>query len=81
MQGEQILAKIREGQVLRFKILDCHRESLRRGMYNQGPIEDLPLADPEEDPVRAVKDGQATTRTDKMDRWKCAVEPAQSPQP
>jgi RNA polymerase sigma-70 factor (ECF subfamily) len=37
-------------QVLRFKMLDAHRKSLRRGEYNQASIEDLPLADPADDP-------------------------------
>ena len=33
-------------QILRFKMLDAHRKSLRRGEYNQESVEDLPLADP-----------------------------------
>ena len=31
-------------QVLRFKMLDTHRKSLRRGEYNQNSVEDLPVA-------------------------------------
>jgi RNA polymerase sigma-70 factor (ECF subfamily) len=38
-------------QVLRFKILDLHRKSLRRGEYNHASIDDLPLADPGDDPA------------------------------
>ena len=37
-------------QVLRFKMLDAHRKSLRRGEYNQESVDDLPLADPGDDP-------------------------------
>ena len=37
-------------QVLRFKMLDAHRKALRRGEYNQESIDDLPLADPGDDP-------------------------------
>ena len=37
-------------QVLRFKMLDAHRKSIRRGEYNQESIEDLQLADPADDP-------------------------------
>jgi len=38
-------------QVLRFKMLDAHRKSLRRGEYNQESVDDLPLADPGDDPA------------------------------
>jgi RNA polymerase sigma-70 factor (ECF subfamily) len=37
-------------QILRFKMLDFHRKSLRRGEYNQVAIEDLPLRDPKGNP-------------------------------
>ncbi len=33
-------------QVLRFKMLDAHRKSFRRGEYNQESVDDLPLTDP-----------------------------------
>lgn len=33
-------------EILRFKMLDLHRKSLRRGEYNQVPIEDCPLPAP-----------------------------------
>jgi RNA polymerase sigma-70 factor (ECF subfamily) len=32
-------------QILRYKMLDAHRKTLRRGEYNQESVEDLPLAD------------------------------------
>lgn len=38
-------------QILRFKMLDFHRKALRRGEYNQTSIDDLPLADPGDDPA------------------------------
>ena len=38
-------------QILRFKILDLHRKSLRRGEYHQESIDDRPLADPGDDPA------------------------------
>ena len=37
-------------QILRFKMLEAHRKSLRRGEYNQVPLDDPPLADPGPDP-------------------------------
>jgi RNA polymerase sigma-70 factor, ECF subfamily len=37
-------------QILRFKILDFHRKSLRRGEYSQVAIEDLPLTNPGDNP-------------------------------
>jgi RNA polymerase sigma-70 factor (ECF subfamily) len=37
-------------QILRFKILDLHRKTLRRGEYNQESIDDRPVADCGEDP-------------------------------
>jgi RNA polymerase sigma-70 factor (ECF subfamily) len=37
-------------QVLRFKMLDLHRKSMRRGEYNQESIESLALPDPADDP-------------------------------
>ena len=49
-------------QVLRFKMLDAHRKSLRRNEYNQESIEDLPLADPGDDPARQLERKQAVER-------------------
>lgn len=37
-------------QILRFKMLDLHRKTLRRGEYNQESIDDRPVADCEGDP-------------------------------
>jgi RNA polymerase sigma-70 factor (ECF subfamily) len=49
-------------QVLRFKMLDAHRKSLRRGEYNQASIDDLPLADPAADPVTQLDQKQRVDR-------------------
>ena len=49
-------------QVLRYKMLDFHRRSLRRGEYNQVPIEDLPLPDPGEDPETDIARKQMVER-------------------
>ena len=49
-------------QVLRFKILDAHRKSLRRGEYNQESVDDLPLADPRDDPATQPHQKQRVTR-------------------
>jgi RNA polymerase sigma-70 factor (ECF subfamily) len=49
-------------QVLRFKMLDAHRKSLRRGEYNQEPIDDLPLADPADDPATQLDQKQRVDR-------------------
>ncbi|HJT20226.1 MAG TPA: sigma-70 family RNA polymerase sigma factor [Nitrospira sp.] len=49
-------------QVLRFKMLDAHRKALRRGEYNRESIDDLPLADPGDDPARRLEQKQAVDR-------------------
>jgi len=49
-------------QVLRFKMLDAHRKSLRRGEYNQESVEDIPLADPGDDPARQLERKQTVDR-------------------
>jgi RNA polymerase sigma-70 factor (ECF subfamily) len=49
-------------QVLRFKMLDFHRKSFRRGEYNQVPIEDLPLPDPGDDPETDISRKQMVER-------------------
>jgi len=49
-------------QVLRFKMLDAHRKSLRRGEYNQESIDDLPLADPGDDPMVQLDQTQRVDR-------------------
>ena len=56
-------------QILKFKMLDFQRKSHRRGQYNQESIEDLPLADPHDDPAMLLeKTGHGTAH-----RLTCAV--------
>jgi RNA polymerase sigma-70 factor (ECF subfamily) len=55
-------------QILRFKMLEAHRKALRRGEYNQDPIDDLPLADPGADPATAVE------RKQRLERLLSAIE-------
>jgi len=49
-------------QVLRFKMLDAHRKSLRRGEYNQESVEAIPLAYPGDDPARQLERKQTVER-------------------
>ena len=49
-------------QVLRFKMLDAHRKAFRRGEYNQEAVEDLPLADPGDDPATQLERKQTVNR-------------------
>ncbi len=49
-------------QVLRFKMLDAHRKSLRRGEYNQGSVDDLPLTDPGDNPMIQLDQKQRVDR-------------------
>ena len=49
-------------QVLRFKMLDAHRKSLRRGEYNQESVDDLPLTDPGDDPATQLDQKQRVDR-------------------
>jgi RNA polymerase sigma-70 factor (ECF subfamily) len=49
-------------QILRFKMLDAHRKSLRRGEYNSESVDDLPLADPGDDPVTQLDQKQRVDR-------------------
>lgn len=49
-------------QVLRFKMLDAHRKALRRGEYNEESVEDLPLADPADDPAAQLDQKQRVDR-------------------
>jgi len=49
-------------QVLRFKMLDAHRKSIRRGEYNSESIDDLPLADPGDDPATQLDQKQRVDR-------------------
>jgi len=49
-------------QILRFKMLDAHRKSLRRGEYNQESVEDLSLADPGDDSATQLDQKQRVAR-------------------
>ncbi len=49
-------------QVLRFKMLDAHRKSLRRGEYNRESVDDLPLAHPGDDPASQLERAQLVDR-------------------
>ena len=49
-------------QVLRFKMLDAHRKSLRRGEYNSESVDDLPLADLGDDPATQLDQKQRVDR-------------------
>jgi RNA polymerase sigma-70 factor (ECF subfamily) len=49
-------------QILRFKLLDAHRKSLGRGEYNQESVDDLPLADPGDDPPTQLDQKQRVAR-------------------
>lgn len=49
-------------QILRFRMLDAHRKSLRRGEYNQDAIEDLPLTNPGDDPAMQLDQKQRVAR-------------------
>ena len=49
-------------QVLRFKMLDTHRKSLRRGEYHQESVEELPLAHPGDDPAAQLDQKQRVDR-------------------
>ncbi len=49
-------------QVLRFKMLDAHRKSLRRGEYNQESIDDLPIADSRDNPGIELERKQTVDR-------------------
>ncbi|MCW5797937.1 MAG: sigma-70 family RNA polymerase sigma factor [Nitrospira sp.] len=49
-------------QVLRFKMLDTHRKSLRRGEYNDQSVDDLPLANPGDDPASQLDQKQRVDR-------------------
>jgi RNA polymerase sigma-70 factor (ECF subfamily) len=49
-------------QVLRYKMADASRKSLRRGEAHQLSLEDLPLADPGDDPARELERKQRVDR-------------------
>ena len=49
-------------QILRFKMLDAHRKSLRRGEYNLESIDDLPIADSRDSPETELERKQTVER-------------------
>ena len=49
-------------QVLRVKMLDAYHKSLRRGEYNRESVDDLPLADPCNDPATQLDQKQRADR-------------------
>ncbi|MDP1769911.1 MAG: sigma-70 family RNA polymerase sigma factor [Nitrospirota bacterium] len=49
-------------QILRFKMLDVHRKSLRRGEYNAESIDDIPIADSRDDPATQLDQKQRVDR-------------------
>ena len=49
-------------QILRFKMLDRHRKTLRRGEYNQESVEDHPLVDPGDDPSQQAEQKERVTQ-------------------
>ena len=49
-------------QILRFKMLDRHRKTLRRGEYNQESIDAHPLVDPGDDPAMQADQKERVTR-------------------
>ena len=49
-------------QVLRFKMLDAHRKSLRRGEYNLESVDDLPIADSRDSPETELERKQTVAR-------------------
>ena len=49
-------------QILRFKMLDAQRKSLRRGEYQQESIDDIPVADSRNDPATALEQKQTVDR-------------------
>jgi len=49
-------------QVLRFKMLDAHRKSFRRGEYNLESIDDVPIADSRDNPEMELEHKQTVER-------------------
>ena len=49
-------------QILRYKMLEAHRKSVRRGEHQRVPIEDPPLAAPGDDPETEVSRKQMVDR-------------------
>ncbi len=49
-------------KILRFKMLDQHRKTLRRGEYNQESIDEHPLVDPGDDPAMQADQKERVTQ-------------------
>ncbi len=49
-------------QILRFKMLDSQRKTLRRGEYNQESVDDHPLVDPGDDPAMQAEQKERVTQ-------------------
>lgn len=49
-------------QILRFKMNDYRRKTLRRGEYTAVPVEDVPLSDPQDNPLAAAEQKQLEQR-------------------
>jgi len=49
-------------QILRYKMLDRHRKTLRRGEYNPESIDDHPLVDPGDDPSLQAEQKERVTQ-------------------
>jgi RNA polymerase sigma-70 factor (ECF subfamily) len=49
-------------QILRFKMLDLHRKTLRRGEYNQESVDEHPLVDPGDDPAMQAEQKERVTQ-------------------
>jgi RNA polymerase sigma-70 factor (ECF subfamily) len=49
-------------KILRFKMLDHHRKTLRRGEYNQESVNDQPLKDPGDDPAMQAEQKERVTQ-------------------
>ena len=48
-------------QILRYKMLDRHRKMVRRGEYNQEPVDDYPLVEPGDDPAVQAEQKERVT--------------------
>ena len=49
-------------QILRYKMLDRHRKSLRHGEYNQESVDEQPLVDPGDDPAMQAEQKERVTQ-------------------
>ena len=49
-------------QILRYKMLDHHRKTLRRGEYNQESVDDHPLVDSGDDPSMQAEQKERVTQ-------------------